>query len=275
MTAASARQKILTQAKRLRRPLAELVAEIGTRAERAQARLKPRDVRRKAVGDFVTAIDVRSERILRRELLKMLPEAGFLGEETDPSGIDQDWLWIVDPIDGTSNFSRGLPQWSVSAALLHRGQPVLAAIDTRPDGAVYTAVHRTGAWRNHRRVAAPRGRFDDGAIVGCQWFRGQEDMSFVARLQSSGARIRTLGSTVVQLADCVMGRLDANVQQQGRLWDFAAAGLIACEAGLRFTDWQGRSVFPLRDLTVGHTATIAATPAVHRRIVALLNPASS
>ncbi|MEO2237328.1 MAG: hypothetical protein ABGW95_03685, partial [Candidatus Poseidoniia archaeon] len=66
------------------------------------------------------------------------------------------------------------------------------------------------------------------------------------------------------------GRLDGNVQQQGRLWDFAAAGLVAVEAGLRFTDWRGKAVFPIKDLLVEHTATIAATPAVHRQIVALL-----
>ena len=132
--------------------------------------------------------------------------------------------------------------------------------------------HGLGAWRGSRRVVPPRARFDDGAIVGCQWFRGQQDMSFLPAIQSAGARIRTLGSTVVQLVDCVAGRLDANVQQQGRLWDFAAAGLIAQEAGLRFTDWHGRAVFPIRDLERGHTATVAARPAVHRRLLDLLRP---
>ena len=92
------------------------------------------------------------------------------------------------------------------------------------------------------------------------------------QLQSQGARIRTLGSTVTQLADVVMGRLDGNVQQQGRLWDFAAAGLVAVEAGVKFTDWHGRAVFPVKNLLIEHTATIAATPAVHRRIAKLLRP---
>ena len=71
-------------------------------------------------------------------------------------------------------------------------------------------------------------------------------------------------------ADVVMGRLDANVQEQGRIWDFAAAGLCVEEAGGRFTDWRGTRVFPLTDLEVGHTATVAASPAVHGRIVRLL-----
>ena len=263
-------ERITKDAMRLRRPLGEIVDAIAASIARAQARLKPTDVTRKGVGDFVTEIDLRSERRLRRELATLLPEAGFLGEESDPDQLDNEWLWVVDPIDGTSNYSRGLPQFAVSVALLHRGQPMLGVVHCAPEGARFTAVHRQGAWRNGRRVLAPRARFDDGAIVGCQWFRGQDDMSFLARLQSEGARIRTLGSTVVQLADCVMGRLDANVQQQGRLWDFAAAGLLAIEAGLRFTDWAGRAVFPVRDLRGGHTATVAARPNVHRKVLALL-----
>ena len=257
-------------AKRLRRPLAELVRSVGDRVARAQARLRPRDVRRKAVGDFVTAVDLRTERALQRDLGRLLPEAGFLGEESRPIGLDREWLWVVDPIDGTSNFARGLPHYAVSIALLHRGRPLLAAIQCQPENAVYCAVRGHGSRRNGRRVRAVRGRFDDGAILGCQWFRGQRDMAFVASLQRDGARIRTLGSTVVQLADLLMGRLDGNVQQQGRSWDIAAAGLIAAEAGVRFTDWRGRPVFPIRDLHVGHTATIAATPAVHRKLVAAL-----
>jgi len=263
------------QANRLRPALHELVVGIAQQVARAQARLKPSDVRRKAVGDFVTAIDVRSEQRLRRELTRLLPEAGFLGEESEATGVDNDWLWVVDPIDGTSNFASGLPHFAVSVALLFRGQPMLAAIHCSPEDAVYTAVHGLGCWRNRRRMQAPRGRFDDGAIVGCQWFRGQADMRFLTQLQSQGARIRTLGSTVVQLADVVRGCLDANVQQQGRLWDFAAAGLVAVESGLRLTDWHGQAVFPVRDLMVEHTATIAATPAVHRQIVALLEPFAS
>ncbi len=252
--------------------MAAAVLDVAASVRRAQARLKPADVTRKGVGDFVTAVDLRAERALRRSLGALLPDSGFLGEETAADQLERDWVWIVDPIDGTSNFARGLPQFSVSVALAFRSRPVLAAVHVYPEDALYTAVHGQGARRGSRRVTAPRGRFDDGAMVGCQWFRGQADMSFLPALQSSGARIRTLGSTVVQLVDCVAGRLDGNVQQQGRVWDFAAAGLVAIEAGLRFTDWRGRAVFPIADLSCGHTATVCARPAVHRRMLALLAP---
>lgn len=272
MAASRAPQSPAAKATALRRPLGALVAAAAGRIARARARLRPADVRRKAVGDFVTAIDLRTEAELRRGLRALLPDAGFLGEETAPAALDADWIWVVDPVDGTSNFARGLPHFAVSVALLHRGQPLLGAIHCAPEEALYTAVRGGGARRNGRAVRAGRARFDDGAMVGCQWFRGCADMTFLARLQSRGARIRTLGSSVTQLADVVMGRLDANVQQQGRIWDIAAAGLVACEAGLRFTDWSGAPVMPFADLRIGHTATVAATPAVHRQVLALLAP---
>lgn len=246
------------------------VAEIAATIGRAQLRLRPTDVRRKGVGDFVTTVDVRSERFLRRALQKALPQAGFLGEESTPSDLGREWIWVVDPIDGTSNFARGLPHFAVAVALLQAGDPVLAIVHAAPENALYVAGRGSGARRNGRRLRIPAGRLDDGSIVGCQWFRGQQQLDFLARLQQRGSRIRTLGSSVTQLVDVAVGRLDANVQEQGRIWDIAAAGLVVEEAGGRFTDWTGRRVFPFRDLAVEHTPTVAAPPRVHSRVLALL-----
>lgn len=259
-------------ARRLLRPLVAAVTEVAGVVQRAQARLQPRDIRAKGEGDYVTTVDVRGERLLRRALLRALPEAGFLGEETPASELGRDWLWVVDPIDGTSNFAHGLPHFAVSAALLFRGRPLLACVHCAPEGALYTALDGGGARRDGRRIRVRERTLDAGAIVGCQWHRGQQDLAFLARLQKRGNRIRTFGSTVTQLADVAMGRLDANVQEQGRVWDYAAAGLVAVEAGARFTDWRGRDVFPLANLAIGHTATIAAPPGLHAQVVRLLRP---
>ncbi|MGE3174086.1 MAG: inositol monophosphatase [Planctomycetota bacterium] len=243
------------------------VREAAAIARAASQRRRGTAPRRKGTGDFVTATDVRLERLLRRRLGGVLPEAGFLGEETDARGLDRDAVWVVDPIDGTSNFANGLPHWAVAVALLWRRRPVVAAIWCEPEGALYTAVHARGARREGRLLRPPRARWDDGAIVGCQWHRGQQQMDFLARLQRDGARVRTFGCTVVQLADVASGRLDGNVQQQGRIWDIAAPGLVLLEAGGAFTDWDGVPVFPLADLDVGHVPTIGASPDVHRRIL--------
>jgi myo-inositol-1(or 4)-monophosphatase len=257
-------------ARRLRPGLLAVVATAAARIAAAQSRRRRRDVIAKGVGDFVTAVDVRVERWLRRQLLRLLPGAGFLGEETAPSDLEREFVWVVDPIDGTSNFAHGLPHFATAVGLLCRGTPVLAAVHGFPENATYGAIAGGGAFRNQRRLVTGRGRLDAGAIIGCQWFRGQPDLDFLRRLQRSGTRVRTFGCTVTQLLDVAAGRLDANVQQQGRLWDFAAAGLIAMEAGARFTDWRGRSLFPVRDWQIGHQATMAAPANVHRALLRLL-----
>jgi myo-inositol-1(or 4)-monophosphatase len=258
---------------RLRRQVADAVRQLAVMVRKQHRRRSGREVARKGAGDFVTATDLRAERQLRRLLSLALPTAGFLGEETDPRDLDRELVWVVDPIDGTSNYANGLPHYAVSVALLHHRRPVLAALWCEPEGALYEAVRSGGAFRSGRRLRMARGRWDDRSIVGCQWFRGQQDLDFLARLQRDGARIRTFGSTVTQLADVAASRLDANVQQQGRIWDVAAPGLLVEEAGGRITDWQGRPLFPFASLDLGHLPTVAAGPAVHRKVLARLRAA--
>lgn len=268
------REQQLAKAARQTAPLVERFVRWIRRAAHlvgnAQSQLRARDVQRKGEGDFVTAIDLRAERLLRPALTRLWPDAGFLGEESDPRDLDRAWLWVVDPIDGTSNFANGLPHFAISAALLHGGHPVLAAIHCFPENRLYLARHGRGTLRDGKRLRIPDGRLDDGSMFGCQWFRGQQDLDFVRRLQRRGARIRTIGSTVTQLADVAAGRLHANVQEQGRTWDIAAAGLVVLEAGGRFTTWSGRPVFPFPRLDIGHTATVAAPPNIHRGVLRLL-----
>jgi myo-inositol-1(or 4)-monophosphatase len=258
------------RARTLQLALVALVEATAQQIARAQGRLRPRDVRRKGPGDFVTTADVRAERRVRRELQRLLPEAGFLGEESAPRDVERPWLWVVDPIDGTSNFANGLPHFAVSVALLFAGQPVLACVHCSPANELIVARDGAGAFVGRKRLRIPAGRLDDGAMLGCQWFRGQQELGFLQRLQRRGARIRTFGSTVTQLVDVARGRLHANVQEQGRVWDIAAAGLVVVEAGGRFTDWRGADVLPFRDLAVGHIGTIAAPPRVHRGLLRLV-----
>ncbi len=256
--------------RRLQQAVGRIVSAIGGRLGKARARLRAADVRRKARGDFVTTLDLRAERRVRRELARLLPAAGFLGEETAAAALDRELVWVVDPIDGTSNFANGLPHYAVAVALLAARTPVLACIHAEPEGVLYTARAGGGAYRAGRRLRCPPGVVDDGGMIGCQWFRGASDLAFVHRLQRGGSRIRTFGSTVTQLLDVATGRLDANCQQQGRIWDFAAAGLVVLESGGAFTDWRGRPVFPLASLQIGHTPTLAAAANVHGELRAWL-----
>lgn len=233
---------------------------------------RPRgDVERKGTGDFVTRIDRAVERRLRRQLLDAFPEHGFVGEESGAKRPDADFVWIVDPIDGTSNFAQGLPVHAVSVACLHRGDPIAAALHCAPGQQTYRAGKGIGAFCGRTRMQVPTARLDDASVIGAQWFRGEFAPDFLGPLCRSGARVRTFGSTVTQICDVAAGRLHANVQQQGKIWDIAAVGLLAEEAGARFTDFAGRRILPFPDLDPDrHYPSIAAPAPVHRALVRLL-----
>ncbi len=230
----------------------------------------PRKMRRKGPGDFVTKVDEQCEALMRRTLRRGIREAGFVGEEGGAENADRELCWVVDPIDGTSNYARGLPQWAVAAALVADGEPVVAAIWSEPESALYTAVIGEGALRNGTPMGRPKPRWNDGSVVGCQWRIGKPNLGMLSALQREGARVRSYGSTIVQMLDVASGRLDANVQEQGRPWDLAAASLVLHEIGATVTDWKGKPLFPLTDFATGHHPSLAAMPTVHRRLLPLL-----
>lgn len=257
-----------TESRQLLRSVLGIVQQAASLARRATHSSKTR--RRKTAGDFVTQVDLRCERWLRRKLLSLRRDSGFLGEETAPMGLDREEVWVVDPIDGTSNYANGLFPWAVAVALLRHRKPELAAICVEPEGHRYAAIRGQGAWRNGRRMPPPRPSWNDGSILGCQWTPGSAAGGLLAALQSRGARIRAYGSTVSQLLDVASGKLDGNVQTQGRLWDLAAPSLVAEEVGARVTDWSGNAIFPVRTLDAAHHASIVAMPRVHRSVLQAL-----
>jgi myo-inositol-1(or 4)-monophosphatase len=259
-----------------------LMATARAAAELAGAwiarRLRPRGqaMRRKGEGDFVTSSDVAIERRVRAFLRRRHRDHGFLGEETPPDRPDAELLWVCDPIDGTSNFARGLRTCAAAVACLWHGQPVAAAMRCLPENALYVAGLGQGAFRNGRRVRLAAGTLDDAAILGVQWQRGPRPLWYLPRLLETGARIRNLGCSVVQICDVVMGRLDANLQEQGRIWDVAAPGLLVVEAGGRFTGWDGRPLLPFATRAADvHHPSLAASGPVHSRLVRLLRAALS
>lgn len=232
----------------------------------------------KGIGDFVTEVDLATEKRIRRGLREAHPDHGILGEEFPAHQIDAPLVWILDPIDGTSNFGTGLPIFAVSIACFYRGSPVAAAVHCFPEDVTYRAGLGLGAHRGRQRLdfahgTGRQGRLGPQSMLGLQWHRGPRKLGYLDKVVATGTRIRNLGSTVAQLADVAAGRLDGNVQEQGKIWDYAAAALIVTEAGGLFTDWRGKPIFPLADYDGDrHTGSIAARPVVHRQLVAILGP---
>lgn len=266
--------------RRLARFAADAAQAVGRWLVRERERRRSLGARDKGEGDPVTDLDLAAERRLRDSIARHWPRHGFVGEETGTAELERAHVWIVDPIDGTANFAAGLSPWGVSVACLRDGVPLVGAVYAFPDDATVVAqrgggTHLVRAGGGWRRIHTPAtARLAASSVVGVQWFRGVRRLPFLAPILATGTRVRVFGCTVAQLCDVARGRLQANVQQQGKVWDIAAAGLIVEEAGGRFSRWNGRPVFPCspRELTQHH-ATVGGPPAVHRQLVRLLAPA--
>lgn len=191
----------------------------------------------KGAGDFVTEADRESEALLRRRLLGARPGDGWLGEETgETAGAGR--RWVVDPLDGTTNFLRGLPYWCVSVALEVEGRPRLGVIHDPLHGETFAAAPGLGFRLNGRLVLrAAAGRMD-GALFGTGIPFGRmayiaEHAADIARLVPHCAGVRRTGASALDLAYVAAGRLDGFWERILRPWDVAAGLVLMAEAGLR------------------------------------------
>ncbi len=219
--------------------------------------------------DIVTAIDRSCEELIRARILAARPTDGFVGEEGQDvigtSGVD----WVVDPIDGTVNFVYGLPRYAVAIAARRDGVDEVAVVVNIATGEAYEAVAGGGAWRTSggERVllsGPPDVPLDQMLVAtGFNYVPQvrEHQAAAVGRMLPHVRDIRRIGAAALDFTDLAEGRLDAYVEQGLKPWDIAAGGLVAREAGLVVTGWQGE---PQERLVV------VATPARIDEFVALV-----
>lgn len=194
-------------------------------------------VSRKGASDFVTRADTAAEQIIRSELMEARPTYGFLGEETgEIEGSDPTRRWIVDPLDGTTNFLHGLPHWAVSIALEHKGQIVAGVIYDPTKDELFFAEKGAGAWMNETRIrASVRTRIDDSIYATGIPFATRPELPAtlkdLANLMPACAGVRRFGAAALDLAYVAAGRFDGFWERDLRVWDMAAGIVIAREAG--------------------------------------------
>jgi myo-inositol-1(or 4)-monophosphatase len=191
----------------------------------------------KGPGDFVTASDKRAEKLLREELAKARPTYGFLGEEEGESkGKDPDNRFIIDPIDGTSNFMHGLPFFAITVALERKGE-IIAGVTYNPiSDELFHSEKGSGAFMNNKRMrVASRTQLHEAVIATNIPHMGQKGhvahRNEIAVLQARTTGIRALGSTALELAYVAAGRLDAAWCHHLNAWDMAAGLLFVRESG--------------------------------------------
>jgi len=199
----------------------------------------------KGPGDFVTQADLKAEKIVHDELMKARPTYGFLGEESqEEKGTDGAHRWIVDPLDGTTNFLHGIPQFAVSAALERNGEIVAGVIFNPATDELYTAERGGGAFLNDRRLRVAARKVLSDAVVGCSLphlGKGSHGKFLVELRHVMGevAGVRHLGSAALDLAYVAAGRFDGFWETGLSPWDIAAGLIMIREAGGYGTDLSG------------------------------------
>ncbi|MEM6304379.1 MAG: inositol monophosphatase family protein [Pseudomonadota bacterium] len=191
----------------------------------------------KGAGDFVSKADLFAEKLLKEELLGARPTYGWLGEEGGGhEGKDPTRRWIVDPLDGTTNFLHGLPHWAVSVALEHKGQVVAGVIHDPSRDETFFAEKGAGAWMNESRLrVSGRNRMIEALFATGLPFGGRTDLpetiKELARLLPVVAGVRRFGSAALDMAYVAAGRYDGFWERRLNAWDLAAGVVIVKEAG--------------------------------------------
>ena len=232
-----------------RSPVMQVMVQAVTKAGRSLRRdfgeVEQLQVSMKGPGDFVTAADRRAEELLHTELARVRPGYGFLMEERGAiPGTDPDHRWIVDPLDGTTNFLHGLPVFAISVALERSGQLVAGVIFNPVTDELYSAERGGGAFMNDRRlrVAARRELADSVIATGIPHLGKPDHDRFreeLSRVQAKAAGVRRYGSAALDCAYVASGRMDGFWERNLEPWDIAAGVLLIREAGGYVTDAAG------------------------------------
>lgn len=191
----------------------------------------------KGPGDFVTRADFAAEKLIREDLMAGRPTYGWVGEESEPvEGADPTRRWIVDPLDGTTNFLHGLPHWAVSIALEHKGEIVSAVVFDAAKDELYWAEKGSGAWMNESRIrVSGRNRMIESLFSTGVPFGGRPalpaTLQDLARLMPACAGVRRFGAASLDLAYVAAGRYEGFWERGLKPWDMAAGLLLVREAG--------------------------------------------
>ncbi len=218
------------------------VEKAGRRLLRDFGEVEQLQVSAKAPGDFVSAADLRAEETLRQELGRARPQFGFLMEESGESGnADWEWRWVVDPLDGTSNFLHGIPHWAISVGVEKRSadgkSEVMAGVVYNPaSNELFWAEKGAGAFLNDKRLRVSGRREMKEALfaTGIPFAPVKQKAEFshtLARLMPQVAGIRRFGAAALDLAWLAAGRYDGFWELGLKPWDVAAGMVMVKEAG--------------------------------------------
>ncbi|MHC4075419.1 MAG: inositol monophosphatase family protein [Planctomycetota bacterium] len=230
-------------------------------------------------GEMVTQTDLRCQQIIIDQIKQRYPDHGFIAEEGGGTAIfkqpprgSEDLWWVIDPIDGTNNFAHQCLLFTVSIALCCQGQPVVGVVFEPATDSMFTAVKDDHAYLNGRRINAGTEKISPNCCIGLSSNFETEVPHWASHIMQK-TKYRNLGSAALQIAYVAKASFVATICPTGiKLWDIAAAALIAQAAGARVTDWQGKDIFPidLPDYVDRKLQLIVANQKVHPELLELL-----
>jgi len=230
-------------------------------------------VRQKGRSDLVTEADLASQEVVRQAVREAFPEHTLIGEEDPPdrppSQVKGEFRWIVDPLDGTTNYVHRVPFFSVSLALEHRGELLVGAIYNPISGECFTAAARQGAFLNGTRIRTSKIRTLSEALIAAGFPAAVSpdvpDLRVFNEVVLVSQSVRRTGSAALNLAYVAAGRFDAGWSCSTKVWDTAAGALLIKEAGGVVASFEGND-----QTAVSGPFLVAATRELHAELLRLI-----
>jgi myo-inositol-1(or 4)-monophosphatase len=227
-------------------------------------------VTKKSHADYVSEVDRAAERIIIEALREAYPNHAILAEESGAQG-QSEYVWIIDPLDGTTNFLHGVPQYAVSIGLQHNGVLTQAVIYDPTKNDLFTATRGRGAFLNDKRLRVSKRREMSDALIGTGFpysnFEHVDSyMDIMRDVMQKSAGLRRAGAASLDLAWTAAGRYDGFFETGLKPWDLAAGALLITEAGGMVSDLHGSDTY----IKSGHIC--AGNPDIHQQLLHIMSP---
>ncbi len=228
----------------LKTELVGLCKEVAHFIRDEMTKVQEKDIEHKELNSLVSYVDQEAERRIVDRLQQLTPQAGFITEENTVKQEDKNTVWIIDPLDGTTNYLHRIPHFSISIALQNDKTTVLGIVYEIMLDTSYTAIRGFGAWENDKTISVSNTQEDKEAIVVTGFPYKREDgidmsINLLKHCVLNYRGVRRLGSAALDLAYVASGKIDIYYESTLNIWDLAAGALIVEEAGGKVTDYQG------------------------------------
>ena len=226
------------------------------------------DEKYKKHHEIITWCDKKSESIILKELKKYFPKYNILSEESGAKDNKDDYTWIIDPLDGTSNFTIHNPLFSVSISLMHNKEIVLGVVYVPVLNELYHATKNNGSYKNNKKISVSNmDKIENSFITYCHGkglANTKKSYKLYEYLHNKAIDCRHFGSTTIELAMVAAGNTEALMVPSASLWDISAGTLLIKEAGGKITNWKNK------DWNIKVKSLIASNDKIHNKLIKIV-----